>query len=61
MNGEDDDDDDDDEFLDVESDEGKKEKEDEDVEESAGFVQGPPADALIQKRNAQPTKHVYRY
>ena len=33
----DDDDDDDDEFLDVESDEGKKEKEEEDLEESAGL------------------------
>lgn len=61
MNGDDDEDDDDGEFLDVESDEGKKDKEEEDAEESGGFVQGPPPDALIQRRNAQPTKHVYRY
>lgn len=57
----DDDDDDDDEFLDVESDEGKKEKEEDDLEESAGFVLGPPPEALIQRRNAVPTKHFYRY
>jgi chromatin structure-remodeling complex subunit SFH1 len=61
MNDDDDDDDDDDEFLDVESDEGKKEKEEDDLEESAGFVLGPPPEALIQRRNAVPTKHFYRY
>ena len=58
----DDDDDDDDEFLDIESDEGKKDKEEDGlVEESGGFVVGPPPDALIQRRNAIPTKHYYRY
>jgi hypothetical protein len=61
VNGDGEDDDDDEDFLDVESDEGKKDKEEDDVEESGGFVQGPPPDALIQKRNAQPTRHVYRY
>jgi len=61
MNGDGDDDDDDDDFLDVESDEGKKDKEEDDLEESGGFVQGPPPDVLIQRRNAQPTRHVYRY
>ena len=61
MNDDDDDDDDDDEYLDVESEEGKKEKEEDDLEETAGFVQGPPAEALIQRRNAVPTKHFYRY
>ena len=62
MNGDDDDnDDDDDEFLDVESEEGKKDKEEDDLEESGGFVQGPPPEALIQRRNAQPTRHIYRY
>lgn len=59
MNG-DDDDDDDDEFLDIESDDGKKKEEEEDLEESSGFVLGPPPDALIQRRNAAPTKHLYR-
>lgn len=58
----DDDDDEDDDFLDVESDEGKKDKEEEELlEESAGFVLGPPPDALIQRRYAVPTKHFYRY
>jgi hypothetical protein len=61
MNEDDDDDGDDDEFLDVESDEGKKGKEDEELEESGGFVLGPPPDALVQRRNAVPTKHYYRY
>jgi hypothetical protein len=60
MNGDDDDDDDDDEFLDIESDDGKKKEEEEDLEESSGFVLGPPSDALIQRRNAAPTKHLYR-
>ena len=60
MNGDDDDDEDDVEFLDVESDEGKKDKEEEDIEESGGFVLGPPPDVLIQRRNASMTKHVYR-
>jgi hypothetical protein len=59
LNG-DDDDEDDDEFLEIESDEGKKEKEEEDLEESGGFVLGPPADILIQRRHAAPTKHLYR-
>jgi hypothetical protein len=61
VNGDDDDDDDDDEFLDVESDEGKKDKEEDELEESGGFVLGPPPDTLVQRRNAMPTKHVYRY
>jgi hypothetical protein len=60
LNGDDGDDDDDDEFLDVESDEGKKDKEEDDLEESGGFVLGPPPETLIQRRNALPTKHVYR-
>jgi hypothetical protein len=60
LNGDDNDDDDDDEFLDVESDEGKKDKEEDDLEESGGFVLGPPPETLIQRRNALPTKHVYR-
>jgi chromatin structure-remodeling complex subunit SFH1 len=62
MNDDDDDDDEDNEFLDIESDEGKKDKEEDGlVEESGGFVLGPPPDALIQRRNAVPTKHHYRY
>ena len=60
LNGDDDDDDDDEEFLEIESDEGKKDKEEEDLEESGGFVLGPPADVLIQRRHAAPTKHIYR-
>ena len=61
MNDEDEDEDEDDEFLDVESDEGKKDKEEDDLEESGGFVLGPPPEALIQRRHAIPTKHIYRY
>jgi chromatin structure-remodeling complex subunit SFH1 len=59
---EDDDDDDDDDFLDVDSEDGKKDKVEEDViEESGGFVVGPPPEALIQRRPAMPTRHMYRY
>ena len=62
VNGDDDEEDDDDEFLDVESEEGNKAKEEDGVvEESGGFVQAPPPDALIQKRLAVPTRHVYRF
>ena len=61
MNEDDEDEDEEDEFLDVESDEGKKDKEEEELEESGGFVLGPPADSLIQRRYAIPTKHIYRY
>ena len=62
MHDDDEDEDEDDGFLDVESDEGKKDKEEEELlEESAGFVLGPPPDALIQRRQAVPTKHIYRY
>ena len=58
----DDDDDDDDDFLDVESENGKKDKEDDDlIEEHGGFVLGPPPEALIQRRPAIPTRHIYRY
>ena len=58
----DDEDDEDDEFLDVESEDGKKDKEDESlIEERGGFVLGPPPEALIQRRPAIPTRHVYRY
>jgi chromatin structure-remodeling complex subunit SFH1 len=60
---EDDEDEDEEDFLDVESDEeaAKKEKEDEEWEEHGGFVTGPPAEVLIQRRNAPVTKHIYRY
>jgi chromatin structure-remodeling complex subunit SFH1 len=61
MNDDDDDEDEDEEFLDVESDEGKKDKEEDELEETGGFVQGPPPDVLIHRRNALPTKHIYRY
>ena len=58
----DDDDDDDDDFLDVDSEDGKKDKVEEDlIEESGGFVLGPPPEALIQRRPAMPTRHIYRY
>jgi len=50
MNDEDEDEDEDDEF-----------KEEDDLEESGGFVLGPPPEALIQRRHAIPTKHIYRY
>ena len=62
VNGEDDEEDDDDEFLDVESEEGNKAKEEDGVvEESGGFVQAPPPDALVHKRLAVPTRHIYRF
>jgi chromatin structure-remodeling complex subunit SFH1 len=64
MNDDDDDDDeeDDDGLLDVDSEDGKKDKEDEDlIEERGGFVLGPPPEALIQRRPAMPTRHIYRY
>jgi chromatin structure-remodeling complex subunit SFH1 len=56
-----DDDDDDDDFLDVDSEDGKKDKVEEDlIEESGGFVLGPPPEALIQRRPAMQTRHMYR-
>lgn len=61
MNDDDDEEDEDDEFLDIESEDGKKDKEDDLLEESGGFVLGPPADALIHRRPAIPTNHIYRY
>jgi chromatin structure-remodeling complex subunit SFH1 len=61
MNDDEDDEDEDDEFLDVDSDEAKKDKEEEELEESGGFVLGPPPEALIYRRHAIPTKHIYRY
>lgn len=61
MNDDDDDDDEEDGFLDVDSDEGKKDKDEEELEESSGFVLGPPHEALIHRRHAIPTKHIYRY
>lgn len=55
------DDDDDDDFLDVDSEDGKKDKVEEDlIEESGGFVLGPPPEALIQRRPAIQTRHMYR-
>ena len=58
----DDEDDEDEEYLDVESEDGKKDKEDEGlIEERGGFVLGPPPEALIQRRPAIPTRHIYRY